>query len=38
MINVLEKMGKELVVALFEVLSQHLHAGTTEGNKKNIEP
>jgi hypothetical protein len=37
MINDSEKMGKELVVALFEVLPQHLPAGT-EGYNENIQP
>jgi len=37
MINASERMGKELFVALFEVLTQHLPAGT-EGNNENIEP
>jgi hypothetical protein len=37
MINAWEMMGKELVVALFGVLPQHLPAGT-EGNNENIEP
>jgi hypothetical protein len=37
MINDPERMGKEFVVALFEVLPQHLPAGA-EGNNENIEP
>jgi hypothetical protein len=37
MINVSERMEKELVVALFEVLPQHLPAGTNEKNNENIE-
>jgi hypothetical protein len=37
MINASERMGEELVVALFEVLPQHLPAGT-EGNNENTEP
>lgn len=37
MISALERIEKELVVALFEGLYQHLPAGT-EGNNENIEP